>query len=71
MQRSVDKCISFIDRHMGKIDAQKIAIPYLTSASLWRESGRLDLFQNELFITKDREQRSLVLGPVSLTAQIE
>lgn len=69
MQRSVEKCASLIDRHMRKIDAQKISIPNLTSAALWRESGRIDVFEKELFVTKDREGSSLVLGPVSLAAK--
>lgn len=64
MQRTVEKCIKLIDRHMRKLDAQKITIPTLTPVNLWKKSGRFDNFKSELLITTDRHQRSFILGPV-------
>lgn len=64
MQRTVDRCTKLIDRHMRKLDAQKITIPNLTAASLWKESGRFDGYKSELFLTTDRQQRTFTLGPV-------
>lgn len=65
MQRTVERCTKLIDRHMRKLDAQKITIPNLTSANLWKESGRLTSYKSELLTTTDRQQRIFVLGPVS------
>lgn len=41
LQRSIDKASNLISRFMHKVDAQKITIPILTPAHLWRESGLL------------------------------
>lgn len=38
-QRAVDKCTRLIDFYMRKVDAQKMSIPVLTSADLWKKSG--------------------------------
>lgn len=37
--RSVEKCTRLVDRFMRQADAQKITMPLLTSADLWRKSG--------------------------------
>lgn len=66
MQRTVEKCTRLIDSHMRKLDAQKITIPHLTSANLWRESGRFDNYKSELLTTTDRQQKVFVLGPVRI-----
>lgn len=42
-QRAVDKCTALIDRHMRLADAQKITLPLLTPADLWRKSGEIDM----------------------------
>lgn len=39
-QRAVDKCTRLVDRHMRLADAQKITMPLLTPADLWRKSGK-------------------------------
>lgn len=38
-QRAVDKCTRLVDRHMRLAEAQKITMPLLTPADLWRKSG--------------------------------
>lgn len=39
-QRSIDKCIGIVDFYMKKVGAQKITTPNLTSADLWKKSGK-------------------------------
>lgn len=41
-QRSVDKCTRLVDRFMRQADAQKITMPLLTPADLWRKSGKCE-----------------------------
>lgn len=39
LQRSIDKTSNLISRFMQKVDAQKITMPILTPAELWKESS--------------------------------
>lgn len=39
LQRSIDKATELIERFMSKIDAQKMSIPIITPAELWKKSG--------------------------------
>lgn len=38
-QRSVEKCTKLVDFYMRKVEAQRMSIPLLTSADLWKKSG--------------------------------
>lgn len=69
LQRAVQKAIDLIDRHMQSVDAQRITLPVLTPAELWRQSGRLSESnpQTELLQTKDRHGKVQILGPVRAT----
>ncbi|ETN64431.1 prolyl-tRNA synthetase [Anopheles darlingi] len=73
LQRAVQKAIDLIDRHMQSVDAQRITLPVLTPAELWRQSGRLNESDppTELLQTKDRHGKMQILGPTheeSITA---
>ncbi|XP_052865609.1 probable proline--tRNA ligase, mitochondrial [Anopheles cruzii] len=75
LQRSVQKAIDLIDRHMRTVDAQRLTLPMLTSAELWRKSGRLgkngEAPPTELLQTRDRHGKLQILGPTheeSITA---
>uniref|UniRef100_A0A182M4Y8 Probable proline--tRNA ligase, mitochondrial n=1 Tax=Anopheles culicifacies TaxID=139723 RepID=A0A182M4Y8_9DIPT len=67
LQRSLQKAINLIDEHMVKIGAQKLTLPLLTSAELWKKSGRLDSSESgtptELLQTTDRHGKVQILGP--------
>uniref|UniRef100_A0A182P933 Probable proline--tRNA ligase, mitochondrial n=1 Tax=Anopheles epiroticus TaxID=199890 RepID=A0A182P933_9DIPT len=67
LQRSLQKAIDLIDRHMEAIGAQKMTLPLLTSAELWKKSGRLKANEGgtptELLQTTDRHGKVQILGP--------
>ncbi|XP_050078593.1 probable proline--tRNA ligase, mitochondrial [Anopheles maculipalpis] len=67
LQRSLQKAINLIDRHMEAIGAQKLTLPLLTSAELWKRSGRLGSSNGgtptELLQTTDRHGKVQILGP--------
>ncbi|XP_055610124.1 probable proline--tRNA ligase, mitochondrial isoform X2 [Uranotaenia lowii] len=72
LQRSLQKAIDLIDGFMQQhVEAQKLTLPILTSADLWRKSGRLDSATGELMTTNDRHDKLQILGPTheeSITA---
>jgi prolyl-tRNA synthetase len=65
LQRSVEQFIKIIDHHLSEIDCQKLSLPILTSADLWKKSGRFDTAKAELMLTKDRHDKMHILSPVS------
>ena len=74
LQRSLQKAVDLIDRHMEAVGAQKMVLPLLTSAELWKKSGRLGATEagtpTELLQTTDRHGKVQILGPVSLQCHI-
>uniref|UniRef100_A0A182JII1 Probable proline--tRNA ligase, mitochondrial n=1 Tax=Anopheles atroparvus TaxID=41427 RepID=A0A182JII1_ANOAO len=77
LQRSVEKATNVIDLHMQSVGAQKLTLPMLTSADLWKKSGRLGGASGsngpptELLQTTDRHGKVQILGPTheeSITA---
>lgn len=65
LQRSVEKLTRILDRHMRAIEGQKITMPTLTSADLWKKTGRFENAQAELMVVKDRHEKLQLLSPVS------
>ncbi|CAG9809000.1 unnamed protein product [Chironomus riparius] len=63
LQRSMEKLIRIIDKYMSEIDGQKLTMPTLTAADLWKKSGRFETAATELMITKDRHERTQILSP--------
>ncbi|KAM9383709.1 putative proline--tRNA ligase, mitochondrial [Pholidichthys leucotaenia] len=61
--RSVEKLVRLIDQEMEGLGGQKLDMPSLCSADLWKTSERWDLMGNELFRLKDRHGASYCLGP--------
>lgn len=73
LQRAVQKAIDLIDRHMQSVDAQRLTLPVLTPAELWRQSGRLRDPSDpptELLQTKDRHGKVQILGPVRASLEL-
>ncbi|XP_052256707.1 probable proline--tRNA ligase, mitochondrial isoform X2 [Dreissena polymorpha] len=73
--RALEKLTKVIDQEMQAIGAQKISMPTMISAALWKKTGRWDT--HELFKLKDRKSAEYCLGPTheelvtNLVAQFE
>ncbi|XP_029474027.1 probable proline--tRNA ligase, mitochondrial [Rhinatrema bivittatum] len=61
--RAMEKLIALIDKEMQAIGGQKLNMPGLCSAELWRASERWDLMGKELFRLTDRHNKEYCLGP--------
>ncbi|NXT20489.1 SYPM protein, partial [Syrrhaptes paradoxus] len=61
--RAMEKLVGVMDREMQAVGGQKLNLPSLSSAELWRASGRWDQMGPELFRLSDRHGRGYCLGP--------
>ncbi|XP_071117304.1 probable proline--tRNA ligase, mitochondrial [Haliotis cracherodii] len=61
--RALEKLIKIIDQEMQVIGGQKIAMPTLATAVVWKKSGRWKEAGAELFKLKDRHSIEYCLGP--------
>ena len=61
--RSIRKLTDLIDDSMAAVGAQRVSLPMLTPAALWKASGRWDSMGTELLRTKDNHGRDLVFAP--------
>ena len=57
------KIEKIIREEMNKIGAQEVLLPALTSAEVWKETGRWESFGPDMFKLKDRWERDLALAP--------
>eukprot|EP00061_Rhincodon_typus_P017640 g46416.t1 len=69
--RAMEKLVRVIDKEMQSIGGQKVNMPSLTSASLWKTSERWDLLGKELFRLKDRHNMEYCLSPTHEEAVTE
>ncbi|KAI4891913.1 hypothetical protein NFI96_030000 [Prochilodus magdalenae] len=61
--RSVEKLVRLIDEEMQAIGGQKVDMPALCGADLWKRSGRWELMGKEMFRLQDRHNIDYCLGP--------
>ncbi|NXE51534.1 SYPM protein, partial [Casuarius casuarius] len=61
--RAVEKLVAVIDGEMRAVGGQKLSMPSLSAAELWRASGRWDRMGRELFRLADRHGKDYCLGP--------
>ncbi|XP_041646599.1 probable proline--tRNA ligase, mitochondrial [Cheilinus undulatus] len=61
--RSMEKLVRIIDQEMQAIGGQKLDMPSLCSADLWKNSDRWDLMGKELLCLKDRHGADYCLAP--------
>jgi len=61
--RVLRKVEQIVREEMNRIGAHETLLPVLSPAELWRESGRWDLYGNELVRLTDRHGRAFALGP--------
>ncbi|KAL6257409.1 hypothetical protein P5V15_010981 [Pogonomyrmex californicus] len=61
--RILNKLINLVDKEMANIGAEKILLPALTPAALWKKTKRYNSNKTELFMLKDRHQKEYILSP--------
>ena len=61
--RSLVKIERIIQQELNRVGCQKLALPQLTPASLWKRSGRLEGQGKEVLRFMDRHDREVILAP--------
>ncbi|ADG82225.1 proline--tRNA ligase [Thermincola potens] len=61
--RVIKKVSQIVREEMDRKGGQELILPIMQPAELWQESGRWDVYGDELFRLKDRHGRSFALGP--------
>ncbi|MFP4332973.1 MAG: proline--tRNA ligase [Campylobacterales bacterium] len=59
----LEKIKKVIKEELDNSGAQEVSLGFVTPASLWEKSGRLDKYGKELLRFKDRKDQEFVLGP--------
>jgi len=59
------KIEDIISREQDRIGCQKVLMPTLQSADLWRKSGRYEGYGKEMLRIKDRHERDLLFSPTA------
>jgi prolyl-tRNA synthetase len=59
----LQKISAIVREEMNKAGGQEILMPIIQPAELWLESGRWNVYGDELFRLKDRHNRDFCLGP--------
>lgn len=62
-QRVLSKIMRIIREEMDREGCQELAMPIVQPAEIWRESGRWDVYGDEMFRLQDRHDREFCLGP--------
>lgn len=61
--RTLKKIMQIVREEMDAKGGQELMLPIIQPAELWQESGRWDVYGDELFRLKDRHGRNFALGP--------
>lgn len=61
--RTLRKIEQIIREEMEAKDGQELALPIVQPAELWKETGRWEVFGEEMFRLVDRHNREFCLGP--------
>jgi len=62
-KKVLDKVRAIVKDELDKASCQEVSLGFVTPASYWKESGRLDKYGKELLRFKDRKNNDFVLGP--------
>jgi len=54
-----------VREEQNKIGAQELLMPTIQSAEIWRESGRYDVYGEEMLRIKDRQGKEMLYGPTN------
>ncbi len=61
--RVLKKIETIIRQEMDAAGGQELLMPIIQPAEIWQQSGRWDVYGDEMFRLKDRHDRSFCLGP--------
>ncbi|XEC94275.1 proline--tRNA ligase [Paenibacillus tarimensis] len=61
--RVLQKISAVVREEMERIGAQELLLPAMQPADLWQQSGRYDVYGQELIRLQDRNGREFALGP--------
>ena len=64
-KRVLENIKKIVKEELDEAGAQEISMSFVTSADLWRESGRFDVYGKELLRFKDRKENDFVLSPTN------
>ena len=62
-QRVLRKISQIVREEMDREGGQELALPIVQPAEIWQESGRWEVYGDEMFRLKDRHNREFCLGP--------
>lgn len=65
------KIENIVQEELDKIGAMRISMPIITDAKLWKESGRIDSYGDEMLKIKDRAGHDLVYSPTNEEAVVD
>lgn len=61
--RVLKKITRIVEEEMDRAGGQEMLLPIVQPAEIWRQSGRWDLYGEEMFRLRDRHNRDFCLGP--------
>ncbi len=61
--RVIKKITEIVRQEMDRAGGQEVMMPIVQPAELWQQSGRWDVYGEEMFRLRDRHQRAYCLGP--------
>jgi len=59
------KIEQIVREEQNKIGAQELLMPTIQSAEIWKESGRYDVYGEEMLRIKDRQGKEMLYGPTN------
>jgi len=62
-KKVLDKVRAVVKDELDKAGCQEVSLSFVTPASLWEQSGRLEKYGKELLRFKDRKENDFILGP--------
>lgn len=62
-QRILAKIARIVREEMDREGGQELALPIVQPAEIWKESGRWEVYGDEMFRLEDRHHREFCLGP--------
>ena len=62
-QRILTKIARIVREEMDREEGQELALPIVQPAEIWKESGRWEVYGDEMFRLEDRHHREFCLGP--------
>ncbi len=69
--RSLEKVKKIIREEMDKTGALEVLFPAILPKEIWEETGRWNIYGNEMFKLKDRKGREFCLGPTHEEAVVD